>query len=211
MNRLLCVLIVTCSCAVSAASENLLVNGDFENGKRGWTKPWSRVAGVKAALDEQVRHDGKTAVRIQHGNPQDWSLSQEKRLEAKSGEIYELSGWLRTRGEGQVSLSVTLYDAKKEAVDWSFGGGDVRGDSDWRQVESRFAKSYQVATPVARATGYSEMLSHTWLNSDHSVQQTRFADGVEVTVNFGDEAYRMADGTSLAPMSRSVKGLRSEK
>ena len=75
----------------------------------------------------------------------------------------------------------------------------------WEQNRDRFVKSYQTATPVARATGYSEMLSHAWLTADHSVQQTRFANGVVVTVNFGDQAYRMADGTSLGPMSHHIE------
>jgi hypothetical protein len=77
----------------------------------------------------------------------------------------------------------------------------------WEKNRQRFVQSYQTATPVARATGYSEMLSHAWLTADHSVQQTRFANGVVVTVNFGDQAYRMAGGTMLAPLSRHVAGM----
>ncbi|MFW6163861.1 MAG: glycoside hydrolase, partial [Planctomycetota bacterium] len=57
----------------------------------------------------------------------------------------------------------------------------------WRRHRDRFVQSYQTATPVARATGYAEMLSHRWLTPDHAVQETRFANGVTVTVNFGDE------------------------
>ena len=66
MKRLLCVLIVFFCCGWCLAEENLLVNGDFENGLQGWAKPWSRVPSMKAALDEQVRHGGKAAVRIEH-------------------------------------------------------------------------------------------------------------------------------------------------
>ena len=77
----------------------------------------------------------------------------------------------------------------------------------WEENRDRFVKSYQTATPVARTTGYSEMLSHAWLSADHSVQQTRFANGVVVTVNFGEQAYRMADGTLVAPMSRHITGM----
>ena len=43
----------------------------------------------------------------------------------------------------------------------------------WQQNRDRFVQSYQTATPVARATGYSEMLAHRWLTDDHAVQQTR--------------------------------------
>jgi len=77
----------------------------------------------------------------------------------------------------------------------------------WEEHRERFARSYKMIAPVARATGYSEMLSHAWLTEDHSVQQTRFANGVVVTVNFGDQPYRLADGTTLAPMSHRVEGI----
>ena len=37
----------------------------------------------------------------------------------------------------------------------------------WRTNRDRFVESYRTATPVARATGYSEMVSHRWLTADH--------------------------------------------
>ena len=77
----------------------------------------------------------------------------------------------------------------------------------WRENRDRFVESYQTATPVARATGYSEMLSHRWLTADHAVQQTEFANGVVVTVNFGDAPYTLPDGTVLEPLSQRVVGV----
>jgi len=77
----------------------------------------------------------------------------------------------------------------------------------WEQNRPRFVRSYRTATPVARATSYSEMLSHRWLTDDHAVQQTEFAGGVVVTVNFGDQPYTMADGTTLAPLAHRFQGL----
>jgi hypothetical protein len=80
-------------------------------------------------------------------------------------------------------------------------------DEVWRKYRDRFVASYQTAAPVARATGYAEMVSHRWLTDDHAVQESRFANGVVVTVNFGDQPYRMADGTMLGPMSKHFAGL----
>ena len=77
----------------------------------------------------------------------------------------------------------------------------------WRDNRDRFVQSYQTATPVARATGYSEMLSHHWLTTDHAVQQTCFANGVEVTVNFGDSPFTVQDGVVLQPLSMRAEGL----
>ena len=77
----------------------------------------------------------------------------------------------------------------------------------WKANRQRFVQSYQTATPVARATGYCEMLSHRWLTEDHAVQETRFANGVTVTVNFGEKPFSMQDGSTLGPLSHRVEGI----
>ena len=76
----------------------------------------------------------------------------------------------------------------------------------WQEDRDRFVQSYKMIGPVARATGYVEMLSHRWLTPDHAVQQTRFANGVTVTVNFGDQPYTREDGTVLEPLAHRVEG-----
>jgi len=54
----------------------------------------------------------------------------------------------------------------------------------WRKDKDRFVKSYKATCDVARAVGYAEMTDHRFLGKDRSVQQTRFANGVTVTVDF---------------------------
>ena len=51
------------------------------------------------------------------------------------------------------------------------------------------------------------MLSHSWLTDDHAVQRTEFANGVVVTVNFGDSAHTLPDGTVLEPLGHQISGL----
>jgi hypothetical protein len=77
----------------------------------------------------------------------------------------------------------------------------------WEQNKDRFAKSYKDTCTVARAVGYAEMTDHRFLTPDRSVQQTRFANGVVVTANFGTTPFRLPDGTAIAPLSRHVAGL----
>jgi hypothetical protein len=78
----------------------------------------------------------------------------------------------------------------------------------WAANKDRFVKSYQTATPVARATGYSQMLSHEWLTPDHTVQRTRFANGVVVTANFGSTPWSPPGGKSLPSMECRIEGLK---
>jgi hypothetical protein len=71
----------------------------------------------------------------------------------------------------------------------------------WGQNKARFAQSYRTVCPIARAAGYSEMVDHAFLTPDRDVQQTSFANGIKVVVNFGDKPFLLASGTAVAPMS----------
>jgi hypothetical protein len=77
----------------------------------------------------------------------------------------------------------------------------------WEQNKDRFAQSYKNTCTVARAVGYAEMTDHRFLTADRAVQQTQFANGVVVTVNFGDTPFRLPDGSDLVPLSQSVTGI----
>ena len=77
----------------------------------------------------------------------------------------------------------------------------------WRDNAARFARSYRTVCPVARAAGYAEMTDHRFLTPDRDVQQTRFANGIAVTVNFGEKPHRLGDGTLLAAGKHHVTGL----
>ena len=73
----------------------------------------------------------------------------------------------------------------------------------WQKNKARFAQSYRATCPLARKVGYSEMTDHRFLTPDRDVQQTTFANGTTVTVNFGDKAYAAGD-LKLPPRSRHV-------
>lgn len=77
----------------------------------------------------------------------------------------------------------------------------------WPEIRSRVAASYKVAQPVSRATGYAEMTDHKFLTKDRTVQQTRFSNGVVVTVNFGAVPFRSDAGEEIPPMDLKIRGL----
>ena len=74
----------------------------------------------------------------------------------------------------------------------------------WKKEKARFAASYAAWAPIARKTGFSRMTDFRVLSPDRLVQQTAFADGTTVTVNFGEKPFDLSDGSSLAPMSHVV-------
>ncbi|MBI5386512.1 MAG: carbohydrate binding domain-containing protein [Verrucomicrobia bacterium] len=75
----------------------------------------------------------------------------------------------------------------------------------WQENKARFVQSYQNTCPHVRTVGYSEMTNHRFLTPDRSVQETAFANGTSITVNFGSSPHRLPDGTVIGPMGYRVK------
>jgi hypothetical protein len=81
---------------------------------------------------------------------------------------------------------------------------------EWDRDHARFVQSYRTTCPIARATFYSEMTDHRILTADRLVQQSRFANGVTVTVNFGTQPFKLPNGRSLGALSADVSPLPKE-
>jgi hypothetical protein len=64
----------------------------------------------------------------------------------------------------------------------------------WEENRARFVQSYRNTCPHVRQVGYQEMTDHRFLTPDRSVQQTEFANGMLITVNFGSVDHRLTDG-----------------
>lgn len=75
----------------------------------------------------------------------------------------------------------------------------------WKTNKERFVQSYQTTTTVAKKAGYSELLDHQFLTSDHTVQYTKFANGTEVWVNFSNKPYTVDDNQVLNRKSFLIK------
>ena len=75
----------------------------------------------------------------------------------------------------------------------------------WQKNQARFEQSYRNICPLVRSVGYSEMTDHRFLTPDRNVQQTTFANGVKVAVNFGQTPFQLPDGTVLGPMGFLVR------
>jgi len=65
--------------------------------------------------------------------------------------------------------------------------------------EARFAASHQAVTQVAKAVGWSEMVSHRYVTADRSVQESRWSNGYRVVANLGKSPYTLADGRVIQP------------
>ena len=155
------------------AGEELIQNGDFEQGRAGWGTFWSRTGDGQTEITSTTVHGGQQAAHIQYPGTRDWSFPQATPQQVQPGDIFELSGWLQTKGEGQVTLSVILYDADKKSLSWSFGGRSVSQVGQWRQVHSRFTIPRNATTMMPRLMGYGP--AEVWLD-DVSLVKTGTLD-----------------------------------
>ena len=70
----------------------------------------------------------------------------------------------------------------------------------------RILQSYRAICGVLEKTAGSEMLAHRFLTPDRQVQQTEFANGWRVTVNFDSQKpYQTAEGAKIEPKGFSVR------
>ncbi|MHC4543630.1 MAG: carbohydrate binding domain-containing protein [Planctomycetota bacterium] len=159
------ILLLCCQCKAvpeKVSGENLLTNGDFEQGLSGWSKLWTRTPGGNAANDTGLSHDGQRSVRIEHSGQRDWSFHQERSLKVEPGQIYELAGWVRVEGEGTTTLSVTLRGANEKVIDWTFGAVQTGATDKWRKLKSRFIIPSDGKTVLPRLIGNGP--ARVWLD-----------------------------------------------
>lgn len=71
--------------------------------------------------------------------------------------------------------------------------------ADWKRQKPLLLESAKRASAAARLTGYEKMTAFDWLDAEKLVHRTRFANGVTVTVNFSDRAFRTDSGETVPP------------
>jgi hypothetical protein len=84
----------------------------------------------------------------------------------------------------------------------------------WPSAREVFLRTYRNTCKLHEAIAASEMLSHEFVTPDRAVQQTRFADGTRVLVNFGEKPYTARIGGRvhvLPPNGFVAKGPRIEQ
>ncbi|MFA6563899.1 MAG: glycoside hydrolase [Verrucomicrobiia bacterium] len=67
-------------------------------------------------------------------------------------------------------------------------------EGSWRKDRAVFLRTYRNTCKLHETLATAELLSHEFVTADRAVQRTRFSDGTECVVNFGEKPYRAAFG-----------------
>lgn len=84
----------------------------------------------------------------------------------------------------------------------------------WQKARDVFLRTYRNTCKLHEVIAGTEMLTHEFVTPDHEVQRTRFSDGTEVIVNFGEQPREVELGgrRRLLPQNGfAVKGPRIEQ
>ena len=107
--------------------------------------------------------------------------------------------------------------AKKDAFNILYGTIPMfwaNEEGSWRTARDVFLQSYRNTCKLHEAIAGAEMLSHEFVTADRAVQRTRFSDGTEVVVNFGEkpQEVELSGVKYLLPQNGfAVKGPRIEQ
>lgn len=108
-----------------------------------------------------------------------------------------VSTWYWGDSNDYLMKAAPEISAKKDAYNVLYGTmpmlwADEQGA--WSVNRELFLRTYRNVCPIFEAVAGTEMLSHEFVTPDHHVQRTRFSDGTEVVVNFGETAYTATVG-----------------
>jgi hypothetical protein len=76
--------------------------------------------------------------------------------------------------------------------------GNIIGSAGWEKVKGRYLRTYRNVCGWHEQIGFEEMIDHRFLSRDRLVQETRFASGWAVVVNFGDRVWNDPRGFSVS-------------
>lgn len=143
-----------------------------------------------------------------------WTNAPERVVKFQLGEAYRLPLWELVYHDcvvaqwywGDYNNKLPMLWDKRDLFNVLYGTPPMFmfGRSLWEENKARFVQSYTNTCPYVRQVGYSEMTDHRFLTPDRSVQQTVFANGTTITVNFGLSSYRAPNGIIVAAMGFQV-------
>lgn len=80
---------------------------------------------------------------------------------------------------------------KKDAFNILYGTIPMFWTRTWKENRDVFLRSYRKTCKLHEIIADKEMLTHEFVTPDHAVQRTRFSDGTEIIVNFGEKPYEL--------------------
>jgi len=164
MKKQFCSLLVFFVLSVSVAVSVVAEEWNLLDGKL-WSNDPQAATLSKDPVEKRVDRE---TVKIVHTGSKDWAYSDGKRIDVKPGEMFEISAWVKSKGKGSATICATTRDAKNEVLQWSYASKEVREDTPWTQLKTRFMVPEGIASIEPRFIGYAP--STVWLDDFTTVR-----------------------------------------
>jgi hypothetical protein len=95
------------------AVENLILNGDFEEGDTGWAVASRGAADMQFVIDETEFISGKSSARLEilnigGGGTHDLTLDCQTAISTKAGQAHTVDFWVKAEGERTVTVDFLM-------------------------------------------------------------------------------------------------------
>ncbi|PAW76414.1 MAG: hypothetical protein B9S32_14990 [Verrucomicrobia bacterium Tous-C9LFEB] len=156
--RQLLLLALVCTGLRGAMQAELLTNGGFENGMKGWRPLWTREANTGSSeIDSKEVHSGHNALRIEHTGSRDLTMEPMALFSVEAGDRFDLEAWVKLSGtEVQpVTLCVETLDVQGNVQSWIHGAVQTSQTGSWQKLQTRITVPPGIAKikPRLLATG----------------------------------------------------------
>ncbi len=123
-----------------------------------------------------------------------WGISHEHRVPLWELVFHDcvVSTWYWGDSSDFLLEAAPEITSKKDAFNVLYGTIPLlwaNKEGSWDNAREVFLRTYRNTCKLHELTAAKELLSHEFVTADRAVQRTRFADGTEVVVNFGERPY----------------------
>ena len=185
----------------------------------GWSYPWPAGHLIRPkSKDEQFTSPwgGKYGSWEEYAK---WGIGHEYRVPLWELVFHDciVSTWYWGDASDFLLAAAPEVTAKKDAFNILYGTIPLmwaNREGSWRTHREIFLRTCRNTSKLHETIAGAEMLSHEFVTADRAVQRTRFSDGTEVIVNFGQQPYaaELAGKKYLLPENGfAVKGPRIEQ
>jgi len=134
-------------------------------------------------------------------NYEKWGIGHETRLPLWELVFHDcvVSTWYWGDASDFLLQAAPEVTPKKDAFNILYGTIPLlwaNAEGSWPNHRNVFLRTYRNTCKLHEAVACAELLSHEWLTPDRSVQRTRFSDGTEVVVNFGEQPFDATVGNT---------------
>jgi hypothetical protein len=148
-----------------------------------------------------------------------WGIGHENRVPLWELVFHDcvISTWYWGDSSDFLLVAAPEVTAKKDAFNILYGTMPMmwaNQEGSWVKNREMFLRTYRNVSKVHEALATAELVSHEFVTPDRAVQRTRFSDGTEVVVNFGEKPYaaRVGGKRHLLPTNGfAVKGPKVEQ